>query len=85
MDTARKSGHKPESMEEELAMVIYNYKPFFTLKDSVMDHSYDGPDMTYFFDAKDDAPDNRVPISSSVSFAGRLYRGQRPASLTAWA
>ena len=24
---------------------IYNWKPYFTLKDSVMDPSYDGPDM----------------------------------------
>lgn len=26
--------------------MIYNWKPYFTLKDSVMDPSYDGPDMT---------------------------------------
>lgn len=26
--------------------MIYNYKAWFTLKDSVMDPSYDGPDMT---------------------------------------
>lgn len=25
--------------------MIYNWKPYFTLKDSVMDPSYDGPDM----------------------------------------
>lgn len=31
---------------QELEMMIYNFKPYFTLKDSVMDPSYDGPDMT---------------------------------------
>lgn len=31
---------------QELNDMIYNYKPYFTLKDSVMDPSYDGPDMT---------------------------------------
>ncbi|KFM28592.1 Gamma-glutamyl hydrolase A [Auxenochlorella protothecoides] len=88
VDTARRSGHEPESHEEELVMLIYNTKPYFTLKDSVMDRSYDGPDMTYFFDSKDDAPDNGLRGAEprgSTSFAGRVYRGQEAPHLTAWA
>lgn len=54
VDAARRSSHAPESPEEELDMLIYNWKPYFTLKDSLMDPSYDGPDMTYFFDKKDE-------------------------------
>ena len=34
-----------QSPEQELEMMIYNWQPYFTLKDSVMDPSYDGPDM----------------------------------------
>ena len=30
---------------QELELMIYNWLPYFTLKDSVMDPSYDGPDM----------------------------------------
>lgn len=88
VDTARRSGHEPESHEEELVMLIYNTRPYFTLKDSVMDRSYDGPDMTYFFDSKDDAPDNalRAHVPGSTSFAGRVVRGQEQApQLMAWA
>lgn len=54
VDTARKNGHQPESPEQELYDLIYNWQPYFTLKDSVMDPSYDGPDMTYFFDPNDE-------------------------------
>ncbi len=38
-------------------MLIYNAKPAFCLKDSSMDHSYDGPDQVYYFDSRDE-PDN---------------------------
>lgn len=61
--------------------MIYNWKPYFTLKDSVMDPSYDGPDMCYFFDR----PDDEAPSSSSSnggartaaskSFAGHVAGG----------
>ncbi|KDD75679.1 hypothetical protein H632_c555p0 [Helicosporidium sp. ATCC 50920] len=61
VDIARRSSHVPESKEEELAMLIYNTKPYFTLKDKVMDHSYDGPDMTYFFDNPTEVPVNQLP------------------------
>lgn len=36
----------PLASPQELEMVIYNYKPWFTMKDSFMDPSYDGPDIT---------------------------------------
>ena len=50
VDYARHSDHKPESKEEELAMLIYNFDAYFTARDIVMEPSYDGPDITYFFD-----------------------------------
>eukprot|EP00201_Polytomella_parva_P003485 CAMPEP_0175075468 /NCGR_PEP_ID=MMETSP0052_2-20121109/22023_1 /TAXON_ID=51329 ORGANISM="Polytomella parva, Strain SAG 63-3" /NCGR_SAMPLE_ID=MMETSP0052_2 /ASSEMBLY_ACC=CAM_ASM_000194 /LENGTH=361 /DNA_ID=CAMNT_0016344169 /DNA_START=117 /DNA_END=1202 /DNA_ORIENTATION=+ len=54
METARRSAHKPASMEEELNMVIYNTKPVFSLKEEVpAAGNYDGPDMTYYFDKHD--------------------------------
>ena len=36
----------PPSPPQELNDLIYNWAPYFTLKDSVMDGGYDGPDMT---------------------------------------
>lgn len=54
VDYARHSDHKPESIEEELAMLIYNYEAYFTARDIVMEPSYDGPDITYFFDPQQD-------------------------------
>ena len=54
VDYARQSAHTPESKEEELAMLIYNYEAYFTARDIVMEPSYDGPDITYFFDPKED-------------------------------
>ncbi|GAB4820992.1 hypothetical protein N2152v2_008038 [Parachlorella kessleri] len=78
VDTARRSSHAPESHEQALEMMIYNWKPWFTLKDSEMDPSYDGPDMTYFFD-KRDAPDNANSLeasgrpAASLSFRGRVH------------
>ena len=56
VDTARRSSHVFESPEEELNDLLYNYHSWFTLKDSVMDPSYDGPDHTYFLDNPDDEP-----------------------------
>ncbi|KAK9833340.1 hypothetical protein WJX81_007993 [Elliptochloris bilobata] len=50
MDYARRSKHRPVSVEEELAMLIYNYHAVFTARDIVMEPSYDGPDITYFLD-----------------------------------
>lgn len=64
VDTARRSSHTPESPEQELELMIYNWRPYFTLKDSVMDPSYDGPDMTYFFDKRDE-PDNDNELSGA--------------------
>lgn len=81
IETARKSSHVPESPEQELELMIYNWKPYFTLKDSVMDPSYDGPDMCYFFDRPDDeAPEDRLTLGSgggggraaSKSFSGHI-------------
>lgn len=54
VDYARHSSHKPESKEEELAMLIYNYEAYFTARDIVMEPSYDGPDITYFFDPQEE-------------------------------
>jgi len=60
MDHARASPHKPASIEQELADLIYNTKPVFTAREIVMEASYDGPDITYFFD-KQVAPHDRDP------------------------
>ena len=60
MDYARSSPHKPASIEQELADLIYNTKPVFTAREIVMEASYDGPDITYFFD-KQVAPHERDP------------------------
>ena len=67
VDYARQSDHQPESKEEELAMLIYNYKSYFTARDIVMEPSYDGPDNTYFFDpqAKDD--DNQAMLLGTTA------------------
>lgn len=78
IETARKSPHTFESPEEELMELIYNYPPYFTLRDSIFDGSYDGPDITYFFDRSDDephkGPDDKPDNSPSVSFAGKYVR-----------
>lgn len=34
-------------------MLIYNYEAYFTARDIVMEPSYDGPDITYFFDPQE--------------------------------
>ncbi len=47
VDYARQSAHLPVSKEEELAMLVYNYRAIFTARDIVMEPSYDGPDITY--------------------------------------
>jgi gamma-glutamyl hydrolase len=83
VQNARRSSHRPESPEQELELMIYNWKPYFTLKDSVMDPSYDGPDMCYFFD-KNDEPDTPSMGNAlggggspaSKSFAGHMAAGQ---------
>lgn len=89
VDTARRSSHAPESPEQELDMMIYNWKPWFTLKDSVMDPSYDGPDMTYFFDRQDepDAEDRlrgangaaAARPAATKSFAGHMASARQGA------
>jgi gamma-glutamyl hydrolase len=61
---ARQSPHKPESKEQELRDVIYNYAPVFTARDIVMEPSYDGPDITYFFDPQ---PGDSNKVLSSKS------------------
>jgi gamma-glutamyl hydrolase len=56
MDAARAVPHAPASPEQELADLIYGQsRPIFTAKEAVMEPSYDGPDVTYFFD-KEEAP-----------------------------
>ena len=45
VDWARKSAHVPVSKEEELAMLVYNYRAVFTARDIVMEPSYDGCDL----------------------------------------
>lgn len=76
IETARQSSHDFESPEEELSDLIYNYNPYFTLKDSIFDGSYDGPDICYFFDRTDDEPhsgaDDKPDNSPSVNFYGRF-------------
>ena len=42
VDYTRNSTHAPESKEEELALLIYNYEAYFTARDIVMEPSYDG-------------------------------------------
>lgn len=54
IDTARMSPHKPQSHEEELAMLIYSTAPVFSARFEVQDaENYDGPDITYYFDQQD--------------------------------
>ena len=55
LDFARACPHAPASPEQELGDLIYNTKPVFTAREIVMEASYDGPDITYFFD-KEQAP-----------------------------
>ena len=50
VDSARRSAHTFESIEEELDDLINNYRVYFSLKDESMEQSYDGPDSTIFFD-----------------------------------
>ncbi|KAK9803146.1 hypothetical protein WJX72_001749 [[Myrmecia] bisecta] len=71
IELARQSPHTPESKEEELAMLIYNYKPVFTARDIVMEPSYDGPDITYFFDPIRDGAD-RLGADAHASEKRRL-------------
>jgi gamma-glutamyl hydrolase len=92
VDTARRSSHKFESNEEEINELIYNYKSWFTLKDSVMDPSYDGPDHTYFLDRGDDEPHEgpddgpdaaRAAGALGAAFGARRARGAEDAGLAA--
>lgn len=66
VDYARHSSHKPESKEEELAMLIYNYEAYFTARDIVMEPSYDGPDITYFFDPQQDMDIKQPEVKMGV-------------------
>jgi gamma-glutamyl hydrolase len=44
MPAARYSSHKPESPEQELAMLIYSTPPVFSARFETMDEdNYDGP------------------------------------------
>ena len=56
----RKGVEYVATIEQELADLIYNTKPVFTAREIVMEASYDGPDITYFFD-KQVAPHDRDP------------------------
>jgi gamma-glutamyl hydrolase len=56
VEATRRSSHTFESFEEELDALIYNYRIYFSLKDESMEQSYDGPDLTYFFDTPGDDP-----------------------------
>jgi gamma-glutamyl hydrolase len=78
IEAARRSPHAFESPEQELEESILNYKAWFTLKDSVMDPSYDGPDVTYFFDEPDEppsGPDDRPDAPPRRAEAGVDFRG----------
>jgi gamma-glutamyl hydrolase len=57
LEQARMSTHKPESHEEELAMLIYSTPAIFSARFEVQDEdNYDGPDITYYFDEKEKPP-----------------------------
>ena len=57
MEMARMSIHKPQSKEEELAMLIYSTPPIFSARFEVLpEDNYDGPDITYYFDTQDKPP-----------------------------
>ncbi|EIE19350.1 class I glutamine amidotransferase-like protein [Coccomyxa subellipsoidea C-169] len=62
VDFARQSAHLPESKEEELAMLVYNYRAVFTARDIVMEPSYDGPDITYFLDGEESELEGLPPF-----------------------
>ncbi|WIA39229.1 hypothetical protein OEZ86_005353 [Tetradesmus obliquus] len=95
IDTARYSSHRPESNEEELAMLIYSTPPVFSARfETMAEDNYDGPYMTYYFDKKthppsgpdDDEhegggdPDRLSSSSSSSAAAHRLQRSDLPSS-----
>lgn len=74
VDTARQSSHKPESHEEELAMLIYSTPPTFSARFEIPDDdNYDGPDITYYFDEKENPPDG--PDDGPTAAAGRQHVG----------
>lgn len=57
VSAARMSSHKPQSKEEELALLIYSTPPIFSARFEVLDdENYDGPDITYYFDTQDKPP-----------------------------
>lgn len=50
MEHARRSSHKPESPEQELADLIYSTPPVFSARfETMAEDNYDGPYMTYYF------------------------------------
>ena len=62
VDTARMSPHKPQSHEEEMAMLIYSTPPVFSARFEVLDEeNYDGPDITYYFDQQDKCVPHMTP------------------------
>jgi gamma-glutamyl hydrolase len=63
LDAARACPHAPESVEMELRDLIYNYKPIFTAREIVMEASYDGPDITYFFDKQQTPADEQAAVA----------------------
>ncbi len=68
MDYARRSSHRPVSVEEELAMLIYNYHAVFTARDIVMEPSYDGAPY---------APANEFCYYSVLPLLGTRRSGRR--------
>ncbi|KAL6765833.1 class I glutamine amidotransferase-like protein [Haematococcus lacustris] len=49
IESARRSSHKPESKEEELALLVYDTCPVFSERfETTEEENYDGPDITYY-------------------------------------
>lgn len=72
MELARQSSHRPESHEEELAMLIYSTPPIFSARFETFDEdNYDGPDMTYYFDQKARPPSG--PDDGERVRRGRMF------------
>jgi hypothetical protein len=66
VDHARQSAHVPVSKEEELAMLVYNYRAVFTARDIVMEPSYDGCARLFWLSSCMPKPFHAQPLVSSI-------------------
>ena len=89
VDTARRSSHKAESKEEELALLIYDVPPTFSARfETFGEDNYDGPDITYYLDKRerppsgaddteDDDPYNSLRRAELAAHRAAMLQGRR--------